>query len=384
MKLAHTSDAHIDHAFHAPTPGSSKLAWEQNQASLSSVIDSALEMEVDAIIHAGDAFSHGRPSPEALMMFCEAVAPALRYGIPLVLIEGNHERLRHRSGQRTATSVLSEMLVGLGEVHVVDRGSKLVRVSNGLQVGALPWLDSFEMLRDADMLRSDEKTQHDFVARQAINELSRLCDVADTSAPLVLTSHLAVSSARRGSETDLTALFREPVVRAESLAELPASYVALGHIHTPQELASGVWYSGSAQRFTFTDEPDQKGWNLVEISDNNRLVSVDRVDSLARPMHTIDLIDDESADLEDGSLVRVRLRVGQTDVPSWVIDAVEASGSRIVKVERRRLEVQPVRNNDLVTEPMEPVDLLKSWTSHHYPQADLNAVISAADELSKE
>ena len=177
LRVGHFSDAHIDHTTHAGTPSLRAIAWQENLRAVVSAVAAAMEAGVDVFIHAGDAFAHGRPSPEALLMFTEALRPLLESGVPVVLIEGNHERLRHRSGQRTASSVLAEMLAAYGEVHVVDNRPELIRTSNGLQVACLPWLDTFPMLLTAAKLDEPEALQHEFIAREAIGLL--LCAEQD-------------------------------------------------------------------------------------------------------------------------------------------------------------------------------------------------------------
>lgn len=382
MRIGHTGDIHIDHAPHSPLPTLRAAAWRGNKAVVDQMVASMLEHEVEVAVVAGDNFSHGRPSPEAILMLVEALRPLPAAGVALVIIEGNHERLRHRAGQRTSTLVLAEALAAHGEVHVVAEGAELVRLANGAQVATLPWLDSYSVLRASDALGLTEPEQHDRVARHAVETLASLAEQANADGPLIATSHLTVASAKRGSERDLTALFREPVVGAAALAALPFSYVGLGHIHTPQELADGVWYAGSPQRFTFTDEPDTKGWNLVEV-DESGLVGVTRIPLRARSFLTIDMEAGGSIEVPRRSLVRVRLATGEQVVPPEVEDAVAGAGARIVVVQRRRTapDGQQVDESvDIV--PTDPVEALRHWLRTNHPEADIEAVVAASAGLA--
>lgn len=382
MLIAHTSDMHIDQAPHSPTPGLRSRAWRGNIAVYRKMVEQVIERGADAFVHSGDAFAHGRPSPEAVMMLVDILKPLLTAGIPIVLIEGNHERLRHLSGQRTSTLVLAEALTAYGEVHVVAEGSELVRTKSGIQVACLPWLDTFTLLRDASKLDESESIQHEYIAAEAVNALARLAEQANNDGPLIASAHLTVSSAKRGSERDLTALFREPVVSASSLAALPFSYVALGHIHTPQELATGVWYSGSPQRFTFTDEKDIKGWNLVTITESG-LMSVERIALPARAMLTIDLADENTEfEVPAKALVRVLLREGEREVPDAVIRAVEDARGRIVDTKRRRVKASDdSTTDDHMDETITPEDALRAWLAEFHPDADADEVVKMAAEV---
>lgn len=387
MRIAHTSDAHIDHITNAATGALRRHATRENADALASVVDGALEREVDVFLHAGDAFAHGRPSPEALLLFAETLRPLQDAGIPIVLSGGNHEELRHRAGQRTATAVLGEMLATYGEVHVVDQEPTLLRTSNGLQVACLPWLDAARILHENNQLGLPEEDANAFVADQIGHLFEQLLADADDTAPLIGMSHLAVSSARRGSEKDLTALFREPVVNAARLSELSSAYMALGHIHTPQKLDEGVYYAGSPQKFTFTDEPDRKGWNMVTITDHNELASVKRVFTRTRQMVTFDLAHDPEpeVDLDEHTLVRVRLAEGETSIPGALAAAVEGAGARIVSRVLRRPETNPTEEEltgRVLAETATDDEALTAWLEANRPEQPAGEVVGLAHAIA--
>jgi DNA repair exonuclease SbcCD nuclease subunit len=109
------------------------------------------------------------------------------------------------------------------------------------------------------------------------------------SLPTVLAAHIHVQGAR------LPHLFRmseqESIIFAEK--DLPAgmAYVALGHIHQPQQLLEmpHVRYSGSIERLDLGERRDDKGVVLVEVGHEDRLAEPVFLPLEATPIYSVDL-----------------------------------------------------------------------------------------------
>lgn len=374
----HTGDAHVDADFHGgPNPATGiDRAWESNRAALDSAVTHALTHDVDAFVHAGDAFKHGRPSAEALMLFVDALRPLALAGIPVVLIDGNHERLRVSTAQRTATTAVGEALARHGEVHVVERTPRLVTTSTGLQVACLPWLSKATVLTRADATNLDPATADRFVVDQALGWLDVMCDEADSSLPLVLASHVTVDDVRleslapgahRGSEIDIAHVFNEPILPRAAIDASPVAYAALSHIHARQKLGDKCHYSGSPNRLTLTDADDPKSVNLVTIDDQGGLAGVQHLPTDARDMHLIDLAAKNAQarfdDLAPDALVAYHLRAGETTLPDDVVKKTSDAGARLIGVKIRRAGVDPAAREDhpVVAESTDPATALETW-----------------------
>lgn len=379
VSIIHTSDIHLDTAKNSPSMSLRDETVRLNVRALASVIDASLGAGVDAIVHSGDVFSNGRPGPEAIRLFADTCAPALRAGIPIILTEGNHERLAHRRGQRTVTNILADVLGSYGEVHYADHTPRLIRTSSGIQVAALPWIDETDV--DLEGLALEEQSAK--LSQVALDRLGDVIDEADTSTPLVVSTHLGVNAVPEGSERDLTLLFREPMVSPDALASLPVSYVALGHIHTPIDIRPNVIYSGSPQRLTFTDEDDTKSCVLVTINDDGSLDSTRRIATDARAMATIDTRDVPDH-LEPGALVRVILDHDMSDIPEAIVRLVDDAGARIASTLRHPSSKSDDDTTSTIVLPerITPTVALTSWIKEHHPDADIAALTTLAAKLS--
>jgi len=381
VKIMHTGDEHIDTDSHGtinPKTGIN-TAWESNAACLHHLAVTAVERGVQLFLSAGDNFKSGRPSQEAILMFVEALSPVAEAGIPIVLLDGNHHTTGVSADHRTVIHTVAMMLRAKGTtVHTSSRPG-LIRLDSGIQVAALPWLSKNRILNHlgaADLTPSEGDTR---VAEYAVQSLTKMSEEADAASPLIMASHVTVddlqidhlsTDARRGSEMDLASLFSEPVIPRQAIEDLPFSYAGLSHIHTPQSFGGKVHYAGSPNRLTFTDMPDDKGGNLVTISEDGR-ATVERIRTPARVMAEIDLESDDHQrilrSLEPETLVMVRLETGEPEMPRSIRDAIAAAGAILADTKPRpapRPEPTFYKLQDEIT----PVEALRTWAAHNAPK----------------
>lgn len=398
VKIAHTGDWHIDsvtHGVNNPATGMNR-AIESHVDAGRSIVEACLEDKPDAFVFVGDGFADGRPAQESILLLAETLRPVLDNGTPLVLIGGNHERLRVPTSQRTATDTLGELLAPHGEVHVVERSPRLVRLNSGIQVAGLPWLSKTSVLSRLGIEQEDPEHGDRAVVQYALDELEKMCDDADTSAPLILASHVTVEDLRidnvakghkRGSEVDLASLFAEPVLPRKALEASPVSYAALSHIHARQRIGTKCFYAGAPDRFTFTDADDAKSFNMVTLSDNNELEDVKQIETRARLMHSIVLDSPKAAqrlaELEEGALVEAVLPPGEGDMPDDVRQMIADAGAIISKTKATPLEVSHT-SGVVLPETISPKEALQTWMGEKYPDRDVKSVLNAASRLIEE
>ena len=80
LTLLHTSDVHLDDRVDETRPSTGQLGFM-------SVIDKALELDVDMLLLAGDLFDHNRVKEACLGFASEQLA---RLSCPVVMITGNN------------------------------------------------------------------------------------------------------------------------------------------------------------------------------------------------------------------------------------------------------------------------------------------------------
>jgi len=217
-RVIHTGDTHIGYQqYHSPARRADFLAaFEQ-------VIDDAIEMEVDAVIHAGDLFHDRRPDLPDLLGTLSALRRLAAAEIPFLAVVGNHESTR--GGQ---------------------------------------WLDLFERLDLATRLGS-EPVDCGTVAFYGLDHVpvSRRDSLAyEYDFPDADTTHTALVG--HGLFTPFAhANWDTETVLDESTVDFDA--VLLGDNHTPGiEQVDDTWvtYCGSTERASAA-ERDGRGYNVV-------------------------------------------------------------------------------------------------------------------------
>ncbi|QLC51150.1 metallophosphoesterase [Methanolobus zinderi] len=86
IRIIHTGDTHLGYRqYH------SEVRRQDFMDAFSRVIDDAIEMEVDAVVHAGDLFDSRNPTLDDILGTMELFSRLRNAGIPLLAIVGNHE-----------------------------------------------------------------------------------------------------------------------------------------------------------------------------------------------------------------------------------------------------------------------------------------------------
>ena len=282
-RVLHTGDTHIGYQqYHSPERRADFLAAFQQ------VINDAVEMDVDAVVHAGDLFHDRRPDLPDLLGTLSALRDLNAADIPFLAVVGNHESTR--GGQW---------------LDLFERFGLATRLADEpVAIGstALYGLDHVPESRRDDL-------DYDFT-RPAESDL----DVEPTHT--VLVGHglfTPFAHANWDTETVLT----------ESTVDFDA--VLLGDNHAPGiEQVDDVWvtYCGSTERAS-ASEQDDRGYNVVGFDAD--APGPDGVDIRRKSLPTREFVFVTAA-LEPGEGAgRVREKIGQHDLADAVV-IVEITG----------------------------------------------------------
>jgi exonuclease SbcD len=270
LKLLHFADAHIDMATqgrHDPQSGLPVRVLDFLK-SLDTIVDAAIQEHVDLVIFAGDAYKDRAPAPTFQREWGRRIMRLSQARIPTLLLVGNHD-LPPAAGRAHALHEYDTLQVP--HVHVLASPQKLGPAElEGLpvQVLALPWVSRSGMLAALQM--SAAKPEEVFEQLEArLDELVKTwLESVDPTLPVILTAHASVQGASYGGER--TVMLGGDLVLPGSLVRDPRlDYVALGHIHKPQNLNEGnhppVIYPGSIERVDFGEAADDKFYIRADI-----------------------------------------------------------------------------------------------------------------------
>lgn len=262
MKIIHFADAHIDMANygrHDPDSGL-PLRVLDFLRSLDEIIETAIREKADLVIFAGDAYKDRNPAPTFQREWGRRIMRLSQAGIPTILLVGNHD-LSPAIGRAHAIQEFDTLHVP--HVHVIAKPQLLGPVQLGipLQVIGLPWVSRSGLMASLETSAVEPGKIFSELEQKLSEIVEDLINTSDASIPLILTAHASVQGASYGAERTVM-LGADLVLPGSLVKDTRFSYVALGHIHKPQDLNEGrqppVIYPGSIERVDFGEAKDDK------------------------------------------------------------------------------------------------------------------------------
>ena len=267
MRILHFADLHIGvENYGKPDPETGlSTRLKDFLAAYDRVVQYALDTRVDLVLFCGDAYKSRDPSQTHQREFARRIARLSSEGIPVFLLVGNHD-LPHVLGRATALEIFQTLDVA--NVHIGDALKTYVieTASGPLQVIAVPWVTRSSFLAKEETRRLTPDQVNEAIQERLARLIRAQAESLNPDLPAVLAGHLSVGDAKAGSEQWMT-LGRDYVLLKSDVALPQVDYVALGHVHRHQILATDpyVVYSGSIERVDFGEEDDEKGFCMVDL-----------------------------------------------------------------------------------------------------------------------
>lgn len=255
MKILHIADSHLGYsAYRKETPDGINQREMDTYNTFKQFIDYAVKSKPNLIIHAGDLFDSVRPNNRAITFAVNQILRISKAKIPFVIIAGNHEHPKLRE---------------TGHIFsIFDHMEKIYPIYNA-KYEALPFKINGKNLTVHVIPQCEIKKQFE-------SELKKI-KPDSTAYYNIFVSHGAVSGIQVFSMNE----FNELIIPTKILSN-DFDYIALGHYHKFTKLADNAYYSGSTERFTYTDAPDKKGFIEIEIS--NEKLKPNFIELKIRPM----------------------------------------------------------------------------------------------------
>lgn len=254
MKLLHTADLHIGKIVNDFS------MLEDQRYILKQISGIAAANQVDGILLSGDIYDRAIPPGEAVMVFDAFLTELTESGISVYLISGNHDSPERISfGEK----LLSGQGVGIsgvyrGELPVFQKKDAWGTV----EIVLLPFLKPAQ---------TGERTTHEAVKKVLSGYWEKQAeDGKQEKKRRVLVTHYFVTDGGREPELSDS----ETTIHVGGLDNVDASlfqgfdYVALGHIHKPQQIGEKpIWYAGSPLKYSFGEVKQEKSVLLLEIGE---------------------------------------------------------------------------------------------------------------------
>lgn len=256
MKLLHTSDWHLGAA------DTDRQLIEDQRFFIDAICKIIKDQQIGAVLIAGDIYDRSVASAEAIKLFDYAVTRMCKeLGVPVLMIAGNHD-----SAERIANCADLLALAGLHVCGAIKREAHAVRFDD-TEIFLLPWI-------------TEEKVKS--IYPEAIDEIHSLEDAYKVvikkykeqftpDKKHVLLAHAFITSAETSTS--------DKAAEIGFATQIPASvfdgfdYVALGHIHKPQDVTPAVRYAGTPMPYSFgKEETQQKSVTIIDTESMARTV----------------------------------------------------------------------------------------------------------------
>ena len=247
MKFAHIGDLHIGKRVHDFS------MLEDQRYILDQMMKIFAEQKVDGVLIAGDVYDKTVPSAEAVQLFDEFITGLAKAEIPVYMISGNHDSAERLS---FGAKLFESSDIYISQVYDGEMKRIVLKDQYGpISVYLLPFLKP-AAVRHA--LQRDDINTYEEGVMAALQE----CEI-DTTQRNVLVAHQFVTGADR-SDSEETWVGGLDNVSAEVFKDF--DYVALGHIHSPQNVGSEhIRYCGTPLKYSFSEAGQQKSVTVVEL-----------------------------------------------------------------------------------------------------------------------
>lgn len=251
MKLIHLSDLHIGRRL-----GDVSLLEDQDYilTQILHIIDAETP---DALLIAGDIYDKSVPSAEAVTLFDDFLCRLAKRSLPVMIISGNHdspERLAFGNRLMDGAGIHLSPVYS-GTITPVTLSDEFGEVNFWL----LPFIKPVHVKRFFPDAGVESYTD---AVRVAVKHMG-----INTQTRNVLVTHQFVTGASI-CESEEVSVGGSDNVDASVFASF--DYVALGHIHGPQNIGSNrVRYCGTPLKYSFSEVEHNKSVTVVELQEKD-------------------------------------------------------------------------------------------------------------------
>ena len=253
MKLIHLSDLHIGKRVNEIS------MIEDQEYILYQILQIIDQEQADAVLIAGDVYDKSIPSAEAVTLLDDFLCRLAQRNIPVFLISGNHD-----SPERLAfcNRLMEDCGVHISPVYDGNAASISLEDKHGVvDFWLLPFLKPAHVKRYFPDAGIESYTD---ALRTAVAHLDM-----DPAKRNVLLTHQFVTGAATCDSEEIS-VGGSDNVDASVFADF--DYVALGHIHGPQNIGSNkIRYCGTPLKYSFSEEHHHKSVTVVELGAKGEL-----------------------------------------------------------------------------------------------------------------
>ena len=253
MKFVHLSDLHLGKRVN----GYSMI--EDQKYILLKILNVIDEQKAEAVVIAGDVYDKPVPPTEAVQLFDDFLFRLVERNLQILVISGNHdspERIAFGSRFMDKSGVHMSQVYN-GKNDLVELKDKYGKVNFYM----LPFVKPSNVRR---FFEDEEINTYTDAVRVAVSHMN-----VNKKARNVIITHQFVTGAQR-SESETIAVGGTDNVDSYVFDDF--DYVALGHIHGPQDVGKNtVRYCGTPLKYSFSEISHKKSVTVVEMKEKGNV-----------------------------------------------------------------------------------------------------------------
>lgn len=337
MKLLHTSDWHLGMTFR------NGMSFDEDQRFfIDKICEISTDNNVDALLIAGDIFDRSIASKDAINLYDEAVTYICsKLKIPVFIIAGNHDGAYRLASCKRLLKNSGLFIMGALEEEIS------VETIGDVDIYMLPWI-STDKVKSIYPKEADNISNLEDAYRIVLDKYRASFDKSHKH---VLMAHAFVTDSETSTSDRAAEVGRATMVSASVFEGF--DYVALGHLHGPQQITESIRYSGTPMPYSFGKEEKQEK-SVTIVDTDNMEISIVPV-PLLRKRTTISGTYDEiskadfSKDILEGY---VRLEVTDSYVGIDTIASFREKYKYLLEVAGKTLE----KENSKITMTMDELE----------------------------
>lgn len=259
LKILFLADTHLGFDLSMRPKKNRRRRGEDFFANFDHILHYAQENKVDLVIHGGDLFYRTLVPQPIVDMVYERISALAEFGIPIVIVPGNHESSR----------LPLSLFMQHPNIYYYTKPDLFTFSLKGLKLDVAGF----------PCVRKDVKSKFPDISKV----LSQLFTNSDSIKLLCM--HQSVEGSKVGP-SDYTFRNGKDVIPISYFSD-DYDLILSGHIHRSQILWSAhktpIIYPGSIERTAFAEKDEEKGFYIIEL-DNDKNIKYDFMPLPARPM----------------------------------------------------------------------------------------------------
>lgn len=253
MKLIHLADLHIGKRVN-------EFSMLEDQKDILLKILNIIDGEQpDGVIIAGDVYDKSVPPAEAVEVFDDFLVRLSKRQVQVFIISGNHD-----SAERLAFGgrLMDKSGIHFSPVYNGEAAPLTLSDEHGdVNIYMLPFVKPAYVRR---FFEEEEILSYNDAVRCAVKHID-----IDVTKRNVLVTHQFVTGALRSESEDISVGGTDNI---DASIFRDFDYVALGHIHRPQNIGSErIRYSGTPLKYSFSEAGHQKSVTVVTLGEKGEL-----------------------------------------------------------------------------------------------------------------